>query len=757
MGVSRFGYSDEDLWASEPIPEVPQDASHLVDGLTIEQARAVTHRDGPLLIVAGAGSGKTRVLTRRIAHLLATGDARPAEILAITFTNKAADEMRHRVVDLIGDDAKSMWVATFHSACLRLLRMYPTAVGYEANFTIYDADDAQGLIDRLMKERGMDGKTPSTRAVTAMISAAKNRMESPSEWAENNSFTPRSAEIAAVYGAYVSELRKSNAMDFDDLLLNAVRLLRDNPAILANLQDRFRHILVDEFQDTNYVQNHFVTLLADRYRQICVVGDSDQSIYRFRAADVRNILEFAERFPDADTVMLEENFRSTQNILDAANAVIRLNTSRHPKNLYTRRGQGSPIVMYKGGDEYDEATFITREVSRLRREENIGYGEMAIFYRTNAQSRVLEEIFRGAAIPYRVVSGQRFYERKEIKDALAYARLVVNPRDDQAVRRVINEPKRGVGAMAMAKLAIFAQERNQSLLDAATQVEESGLTPQAVRGVKAFVEIVETLRAMNNDLSPADMIGAIVEQSGLGEALRAENTEEARGRLENLGELASAAAQHQSLEEYLERMALSAESDHLDDGSGSVSMMTMHVAKGLEFEAVFVTGLEEGVFPHSRAHADPDELEEERRLCYVALTRAKAHLALSMAWTRTMWGRVVDGLPSRFLAEIPEELTDNRSSRAPLRRSTFSDDGFIGRTTEFTEGRAFGAGTPPRPTSTGAENLGLRPGDRVVHDRFGGGTVMTTEGAGAQMRADVNFDAHGRKKLILAMTPLRRE
>ena len=333
MGVSRFGYSDEDLWASEPVPEVPQDASHLVEGLTIEQARAVTHRDGPLLIVAGAGSGKTRVLTRRIAHLLATGDARSAEILAITFTNKAADEMRHRVVDLIGDDAKSMWVATFHSACLRLLRMYPTAVGYEANFTIYDADDAQGLIDRLMKERGMDGKTPSTRAVTAMISAAKNRMESPSEWADNNSFTPRSAEIAAVYGAYVAELRKSNAMDFDDLLLNAVRLLRDNPAILANLQDRFRHILVDEFQDTNYVQNHFVTLLADRYRQICVVGDSDQSIYRFRAADVRNILEFAERFPDAETVMLEENFRSTQNILDAANAVIRLNTSRHPKNL----------------------------------------------------------------------------------------------------------------------------------------------------------------------------------------------------------------------------------------------------------------------------------------------------------------------------------------------------------------------------------------------------------------------------------------
>jgi len=754
--VSRFGYSDEDLWASEPVPEVPQDASHLVEGLTIEQARAVTHRDGPLLIVAGAGSGKTRVLTRRIAHLLATGDARSAEILAITFTNKAADEMRHRVVDLIGDDAKSMWVATFHSACLRLLRMYPTAVGYEANFTIYDADDAQGLIDRLMKERGMDGKTPSTRAVTAMISAAKNRMESPSEWADNNSFTPRSAEIAAVYGAYVAELRKSNAMDFDDLLLNAVRLLRDNPAILANLQDRFRHILVDEFQDTNYVQNHFVTLLADRYRQICVVGDSDQSIYRFRAADVRNILEFAERFPDAETVMLEENFRSTQNILDAANAVIRLNTSRHPKNLYTRRGQGSPIVIYKGGDEYDEATFITREVSRLRREENIGYGDMAIFYRTNAQSRVLEEIFRGAAIPYRVVSGQRFYERKEIKDALAYARLVVNPRDDQAVRRVINEPKRGVGAMAMAKLAIFAQERNESLLDAAAHADESGLTPQALRGVKAFTEIIETLRAMNNDLSPADMIGAIVEQSGLGEALRAENTEEARGRLENLGELASAAAQHQSLEEYLERMALSAESDHLDDGSGSVSMMTMHVAKGLEFEAVFVTGLEEGVFPHSRAHADPDELEEERRLCYVALTRAKAHLALSMAWTRTMWGRVVDGLPSRFLAEIPEELTDNRSSRAPLRRSSFADDGFIGRSTEFTEGRAFGAGTPPRPKSTGAENLGLRPGDRVVHERFGGGTVMATEGSGAQMRADVNFDAHGRKKLILAMTPLRR-
>jgi DNA helicase-2/ATP-dependent DNA helicase PcrA len=754
-------FNDEALWGTEVVPERPgRDAGWLLEGLTQPQRDAVTHRGGPLLIVAGAGSGKTRVLTRRIAHLLATGDAKPWEILAITFTNKAADEMRRRVNELVGENADRMWVATFHSACLRMLRAHADVLGYERGFTIYDAGEAESLVERIMKELGLDTKRLPARGVYGAISAAKNEMLSPDRYssAGHGIADAHRARIADIYRIYAVRLLAANAMDFDDLLVNAVRMLRADDGLLVQYQQRFKHILVDEFQDTNLVQNELVTMLAKEHRNICVVGDSDQSIYRFRAADVRNILLFADRFPDAVTVLLEQNFRSTQTILDAANAVIEKNESRHPKRLFTDGEVGDKIRRYRAGDEYDEARWVASELRRLRHDHDLGWGSMAIFYRTNAQSRVLEEEMLRANVPYRVISGQRFYERKEIKNALAYARLIVNPRDEASARRVINEPKRGLGDVAQTKLGAFAAANGFSFAESVNFAARAGLTGRALKGAAQFVYILEQLRAMSNDLAPGEMIRAIVQESGLGDELLAEGTDEAKSRLENLGELASAAARYETLLEFTEKMALVSESDHLESGTGAVSLMTMHVAKGLEFPAVIITGFEEGNFPHSRALADPDELEEERRLCYVGITRAMRHLALTHAWSRTRWGQMQDTFESRFLKEIPAELYEELLSAPPVRRASFRDEdvGFTGRSTEFTEGRAFGSGSAPPVRSTGAEKLGLAVGDRVIHDRYGEGTVLAVAGEGARTRATVRFDDYGDKQLVLALTPLQR-
>ena len=499
-------------------------------------------------------------------------------------------------------------------------------------------------------------------------------------------------------------------------------------------------------------------MLAAEHRNLCVVGDSDQSIYRFRAADVRNILQFEQRFPDAEVILLEQNFRSTQTILDAANAVIAKNASRHAKNLFTDGAQGEKIRLYRAGDEYDEGRWVASELRRLRSEHGVSWNEMSVFYRTNAQSRVLEEEMLRANIPYRVISGMRFYDRKEIKNALAYARLIVNPRDEASARRVINEPKRGVGEGAQAKLGAYAAEHGLSFAEAAHHARAAGLSGRALAGADKFSFMLDELRALSNDLSPREMIDAIVRESGMGDALRAEDSDEAYSRLENLGELASAAAQYDTLLDFVERMALVADSDQLGSGDGAISMMTLHVAKGLEFPAVVVTGLEETVFPHRRALSDDAELEEERRLFYVGVTRAMRHLVLTHAWSRTMWGQRVEAIPSRFLQEVPVELITDLTSTLPTRRSSFSldDDGFVGRSTSFTEGRAFGTGAAPPARSTGAEKLGLVIGDRVVHDRFGTGVVIRVEGEGAHSRATVNFDEHGSKHLVLAMTPLKR-
>ena len=750
---------DESLWANGSSEPARLDPSALLEGLTEPQQRAVLQRGGPLLVIAGAGSGKTRVLTRRIAHILASGDARAWEIMAITFTNKAADEMKRRVVELVGEQADRMWVSTFHSACLRMLRANAEVLGYARGFTIYDAGDAESAVERIMKELNLDTKRLSPRSVASAISAAKNEMLSAGAYlASGHGDDPHHRRVAEIYRLYEERLKIANAMDFDDLLLNAVEMMRRDPEVLHSYQRRFKYLLVDEFQDTNGVQNELVLMLAAEHRNLCVVGDSDQSIYRFRAADVRNILQFEQRFPDADVILLEQNFRSTQTILDAANAVIAKNASRHAKNLFTEGAEGEKIRLYRAGDEYDEGRWVASELRRLRSEASLDWNQMAVFYRTNAQSRVLEEEMLRAAIPYRVISGTRFYDRKEIKNALAYARLIVNPRDEASARRVINEPKRGIGDAAQAKLGAYAAEHGLSFAEASHYASAAGLSAKALHGAQKFSFMLDELRALANDLSPREMIDAIVRESGMGDALRAENSDEAYSRLENLGELASAASQYDTLMDFVERMALVADSDQLDGGAGAISLMTLHVAKGLEFPAVVITGLEETIFPHRRALSDEAELEEERRLCYVGITRAMRHLVLTHAWSRTQWGNRVDALASRFLSEIPAELVNDISATLPARRSTFArdDEGFIGRGTDFTQGRAFGTGTAPPVRSTGAEKLALKVGERVVHDRYGPGVVTRVEGEGTHARAAVNFDEHGTKQLVLAMTPLRR-
>ncbi len=757
--MTRGPFSDESLWENtNDVFRSGPDPEALLEGLTGPQREAVTQRGGPLLVIAGAGSGKTRVLTRRVAHLLATGDARPFEIMAITFTNKAADEMRRRVVELVGAEADQMWVSTFHSACLRMLRGHADVLGYERGFTIYDAGDAETAVERIMKEINLDLKRLPPRSVTAAISAAKNEMIGPERYFDTYGDDPQRRRIAEIYVLYQARLRTANAMDFDDLLLNTVAMLRADEHVLASYQHRFKYLLVDEFQDTNGVQNEIVMMLAAKHRNLCVVGDSDQSIYRFRAADVRNILQFEQRFPDAEVILLEQNFRSTQTILDAANAVIAKNASRHAKNLFTEGDQGEKIRLYRAGDEYDEGRWVASEARRLRSEHGISWNDVAVFYRTNAQSRVLEEEMLRASVPYRVVAGLRFYDRKEIKNALAYARLIVNPRDEASARRVINEPKRGIGEAAQAKLGAYGAEHGLSFAEAAHYGAAAGLSGRALGGAAKFSFMMDELRALANDLSPRELIDAIVRESGMGDALRAEDSDEAYSRLENLGELASAAAQYDTLLDFVERMALVADSDQLGSGEGAISLMTLHVAKGLEFPAVIVTGLEETVFPHRRALSDDAELEEERRLFYVGVTRAMRHLALTHAWSRTLWGQRVEAIASRFLQEIPSELVSDLTTTLPTRRSSFAleDDGFEGRRGTFTEGRAFGTGAAPPVRSTGAELLGLDVGDRVVHDRFGPGVVVRVEGEGSHSRAAVDFDEHGVKHLVLAMTPIRR-
>jgi len=668
-----------------------------------------------LLVVAGAGSGKTRVLTHRVAHLIATGDATPWEILAITFTNKAADEMRTRLVDLIGPVAQRMWVSTFHAACVRILRAHAERLGYRKSFTIYDDTDSRRLVEHILRDLNIDAKKLPARSVQAAISGAKAELASAELYAQGarSVFERR---IADVYQEYERRLFAASAMDFDDLLLLTVRLFQSAPDVLDGYRTRFKHVLVDEFQDTNRAQNEIVLMLAAEHHNVCVVGDSDQSIFGWRGADIRNIVEFEEAFPDAAVIPLEQNYRSTKTILDAANAVIANNATRVPKELWTEGDAGGPIVRYRAEDEYDEAAWVATEIGRLAEFEGIDYGDVAVFYRTNAQSRALEEELVRCAIPYKVVGGTRFYDRREVKDLLAYARLLGNPSDEVSARRIVNVPRRGVGDASVDRLATWARANNCSFVDALEHAAEAGVTGKAAKGAAELRELLGQLRQMVEAGSgPGDIVETVAERTGYRAALEAEDTLEAHGRLENIAELAGAAGEYESLDEFLESVALVSDSDELDAADRRVSLMTLHTAKGLEFPAVFLVGLEDGVFPHLRALEDPLQLEEERRLCYVGITRARRQLYLTHAWSRTLWGSTSHAIPSRFLAELPGDLVrDVGSSWAkrpdPLRalswsrrRAGVARGHAAGDWDGVDEPAASGAGAEPRSSDTADE------------------------------------------------------
>jgi len=665
----------------------------LLEGLNGPQRRAVIHRGSPLLVVAGAGSGKTRVLTHRIAHLIATGDATPWEILAITFTNKAADEMRDRLAGLIGPVAKRMWVSTFHAACVRILRAHADRLGYRKSFTIYDDTDSRRLVEHILRDLNIDAKKLPARGVQAAISGAKAELAGAAAYAQGarSVFERR---IADVYQEYEQRLFAASAMDFDDLLLLTVKLFQSAPDVLDAYRTRFKHILVDEFQDTNRAQNEIVLMLAAEHHSVCVVGDSDQSIFGWRGADIRNIFEFEEAFPDAAVIPLEQNYRSTKTILDAANAVIANNVTRVPKELWTEGETGGPIVRYRAEDEYDEAAWVATEIGRLREFDGIDYGDVAVFYRTNAQSRALEEELVRAAIAYKVVGGTRFYDRREVKDLLAYVRLLGNPSDEVSARRIVNVPRRGIGEASVDRLAQWARDHHSSFVDALDHVSEAGVTGKAVKGAADLAALLDELRQMvERGAGPGVIVETVAERTGYRAALEAEDTIEAHSRMENIAELAGAAGEYDSLDEFLESVALVADSDELDAADRRVSLMTLHTAKGLEFPAVFLVGLEDGVFPHLRALEDPLQLEEERRLCYVGITRARRQLYLTHAWSRTLWGSTSHAIPSRFLSELPADLVRDVGSSwnrrpDPLRAPSWSRRraGIGGPATEEWEG-----------------------------------------------------------------------
>ncbi|MFN2505471.1 MAG: DNA helicase PcrA, partial [Acidimicrobiales bacterium] len=749
------------------MPERPD----LLSKLNPVQREAVTHPGGPLLVVAGAGSGKTRVLTHRIAWLIREQGLSPFEIVAITFTNKAADEMKHRVGALVGPVAQKMWVSTFHSACVRILRRDAHHLGYSSQFTIYDQADAERLTAYVLRDLNVDPKRFPPRSVHGAISAAKNEVVDVDTYADR-ARTIYERRIAEVYREYQRRLREANAMDFDDLLLVTVELFLKHPDVLAHYQQRFRHVLVDEFQDTNKAQNDLVVMLARKHRNICVVGDSDQSVYRFRGADIRNILEFEDAFPDATLIVLEQNYRSTQTILDAANAVIANNLLRKPKALWTEQVGGELIQRYHAEDEHDESAWVGQEMLRLHQGpsgehvEPLRWGEMAVFYRTNAQSRVLEEHLVRLGIPYRVIGGTRFYDRREIKDALAYLRAVVNPTDEVSLRRVLNVPKRGIGDTSMGRLEAWASSQGRPFADALVKAESAGVGGRALAGIRHLVSLMDELRAV--DGGPSALLEVLLARSGYTAELEAAHTIEAQGRLENLAELVGVAKEYEqaaveagedaTIAGFLERVSLVADSDDLSGDESSVVLMTLHTAKGLEYPAVFMIGLEDGVFPHVRSLTEPAELEEERRLCYVGITRAQRRLALTHAWSRQLFGSTNYNPPSRFLKEIPEQLMAQMGARR--QQGSWRSGGSSGRDriveAAMARGRGGGSGSPPPVRTSGGDRLGLRVGDDVLHGKWGEGVVLEIVGENDKAEAVVRFPGLGEKRLLLAWAPLKR-
>ncbi|MEM6105950.1 DNA helicase PcrA [Mycobacterium sp. 050272] len=758
----------------------------LLDGLNPQQRQAVVHEGSPLLIVAGAGSGKTAVLTRRVAYLIAARGVGVGQILAITFTNKAAAEMRERVVRLVGNRARAMWVSTFHSTCVRILRNQASLIkGLNSNFSIYDADDSRRLLQMIGRDMGLDIKRYSPRLLAVGISNLKNELIDPDQAVAK--LTDESDDlahtVASVYGEYQRRLRSANALDFDDLIGETVAVLQTFPQIAQYYRRRFRHVLVDEYQDTNHAQYMLVRELVGRRdpnssdddvppAELCVVGDADQSIYAFRGATIRNIEEFERDYPDATTILLEQNYRSTQNILSAANSVIARNSGRREKRLWTDAGEGELIVGYVADNEHDEARFVAQEIDALAEQGEITYNDVAVFYRTNNSSRSLEEVFIRAGIPYKVVGGVRFYERKEIRDIVAYLRVLDNPGDAVSMRRILNTPRRGIGDRAEACVAVYAENTGASFADALVAAAEGKvpmLNSRAEKAISGFVELLDELRGhLDDDLG--DLVEAVLERSGYRRELESSTDPQELARLDNLNELVSVAhefsideANAAALEEapededvpetgvlaqFLERVSLVADTDEIPEhAAGVVTLMTLHTAKGLEFPVVFVTGWEDGMFPHMRALDDPTELSEERRLAYVGITRARQRLYLSRAIVRSSWGQPMLNPESRFLQEIPQELMQwRRTAPAPSYSAPVSGAGRFG--------------TPrAAPTRSGAGKrplLVLEPGDRVTHDKYGLGRVEEVSGVGESAMSLIDFGSSGRVKLMHNHAPVSK-
>ena len=782
----------------------------IYDTLNPKQKEAVLHTDGPLLILAGAGSGKTRVLTHRIAYLIDECGVNPWNIMAITFTNKAAGEMRERVDNLVGFGAESIWVSTFHSSCVRILRRHIESLGYTTSFSIYDSDDQKTLMRQVFKAMDIDTKQFKERAVLAAISSAKDKLITPEEFLLNAGADFREKKTGEIYREYQKQLKKNNALDFDDLIVKTVELFQNNPQVLDYYQERFRYIMVDEYQDTNMAQFKLVSLLASKYRNLCVVGDDDQSIYRFRGADIQNILSFENTFPGTKVIKLEQNYRSTQNILDAANGVIRHNFGRKDKTLWTANGEGDKILFKQFDTAKDEADFVVRQI----RDSAYSYQDQAVLYRTNAQSRLLEERCIFYNVPYRLVGGVNFYQRKEIKDVLAYLKTIANGVDDLSVIRIINVPKRGIGATTIGRVTAFASEHNMSFYDTLKEAKQIPGIGKAAEKIGRFIAQMEAFRAMahSEEYSIKDLIDHILEDTGYEEELQEEGEIEAQTRLENIEELINKAAayeedsEHPTLDEFLEQVALVADIDNVDDSEDRVTLMTLHSAKGLEFPKVYLVGMEDGLFPGimSIMADDKTEMEEERRLCYVGITRAKKELVLTAARQRMINGETRWSKPSRFIDEIPSELLDADKLQPVLgmeKRENFEDSGLPWNQGSKSSASRFGMGynayasknVSPAGNSMGsgygssknagmsgygsgmqslepkkkpgfgktftvqkAASLDYKEGDRVKHAKFGEGTVKEIIDGSRDYEVTVEFDKGGQKKMLAGFAKLER-
>ena len=735
----------------------------ILDSLNPQQQEAVLQTEGPVLILAGAGSGKTRVLTHRIAYLIEEKEVNPWNIMAITFTNKAAGEMRERVDKIVGYGSESVWVSTFHSSCVRILRRHIDQIGYTGNFTIYDTDDQKSVMKDICRRLQIDTKVYKERALLNAISRAKDELMGPDEFLRNSSGDIHEQRIAKVYREYQEQLHKNNALDFDDLIMKTVELFRACPDVLDQYQERFRYIMVDEYQDTNTAQFQLISLLAAKYRNLCVVGDDDQSIYKFRGANIGNILGFERVFEEAVVIRLEQNYRSTKNILQAANEVIRNNMERKKKTLWTENKEGSLVHFKQFLNGYEEAEYVAGKISKDVRTGKCNYSDCAILYRTNAQSRMFEEKFLMANIPYKIVGGINFYARKEIKDLLAYLKTVDNAVDDLAVRRIINIPKRGIGATSIVRVEEHAQKRGLSFYDALREADEIEKIGRAASKIAPFVTFIQSLRSRVGYISVSELLDEIIEETGYVKELEAEDTDEARARIENIDELISKVVayeedtQHPTLSGFLEEVALVADIDTVDENQDRVLLMTLHSAKGLEFPYVYMTGMEDGIFPSYMTISadDPGELEEERRLCYVGITRAMQELTLTSAQMRMIRGENQFNKVSRFVREIPRELVDIDRD---IKERTTSNIEIPQNNTYAKMKQAFRAKTfePQQFTVKKTGALGYDIGDRVRHMKFGAGTVENIVDGGRDYEVTVNFDQYGVKKMFAGFAKLKK-